>query len=104
MALDLTVARLTQRAQLVELEADWEHLLGRTDVASPFLTPGWQLAWLDTYGNKHRPFVLTARRGTELVGLWPLATRRRGPFRVLEPIGAGRSDWLDVLAIGPERE
>jgi len=104
MGPELTITRLQQRAELVQLEEDWERLLGRTDVASPFLTPGWQLAWLDTYGVAHRLFVLTARRGQELVGLWPLIARRRGTFRVLEPIGAGRSDWLDVLAVDENRE
>jgi CelD/BcsL family acetyltransferase involved in cellulose biosynthesis len=28
--------------------------------------------------------------------VWPLTIRRRGAFRILEPLGAGRSDWLDV--------
>jgi len=96
MASDLSVTAVERRAHLVELEAEWASLLEQTDVASPFLTLDWQLAWLDTYGVMHRPFVLVARKGGELVGLWPLALRRRGPFRVLEPIGAGRSDWLDI--------
>lgn len=104
MASDLTVTRIEQRAQLAELEGEWDKLLDRTDVASPFLTPGWQLAWLDTYGAAHRPFVLVARCAGDLVGLWPLALRRHGPFKVLEPLGAGRSDWLDVLVLSERRE
>jgi len=102
MANNLTVTRIEQRAQLAEVEAEWDQLLERTDVASPFLTPGWQMAWLDTYGAEHQPFVLVARDAGTLVGLWPLARRARGPFRVLEPIGAGRSDWLDIPVV-PER-
>lgn len=39
-----------------------------------------------------------------MVGLWPLALRRRGPFKVLEPIGSGRSDWLDVPVVTDLRE
>jgi CelD/BcsL family acetyltransferase involved in cellulose biosynthesis len=104
MASDVTVTRIEQRAQLSELQAEWNQLLDRTEVASPFLTPGWQLAWLDTYGARHKPFVLAARRAGELIGLWTMAIRRRGPFRVLEPLGAGRSDWLDVPAVTNERE
>lgn len=104
MTSDLTITRIEQRAQLAELEAEWDKLLDRTDVASPFLTPGWQLAWLDTYGARHRPFVLAVRRAGELVGFWLLALRRRGPFRVLEPVGAGRSDWLDVPVLTDQRE
>ncbi len=100
----LTVTRLETRPQLAALEAEWEALLEVTDVASPFLTPGWQSAWLDTYGSRHRLFVLVARRGDRTVGLWPLGITRRGPFRVLEPLGAGRSDWLDIPAVPDERE
>jgi CelD/BcsL family acetyltransferase involved in cellulose biosynthesis len=102
MANDLAVTRIEDRAQLVALEAEWDQLLDESDVASPFLTPGWQFAWLDTYGSGHQPFVLVARDAGKLVGLWPLARRSRGMFRVLEPIGAGRSDWLDVPTV-PER-
>ena len=100
---DLAVTVLEQRAQLAQLRQEWERLLDRTDVASPFLTPDWQLAWLEIYGTRHRPFVLEARRRGELVGLWPLALRRRGPFRVLEPIGSGRSDWLDIPVLASIR-
>jgi CelD/BcsL family acetyltransferase involved in cellulose biosynthesis len=44
-----------------------------------------------------------ARSAGALVGVWPLARRRRGVFRVLEPIGAGRSDWLDVPVVPAHR-
>lgn len=104
MTNNLNVSHIQDRDQLVELEVEWDRLLKRTDVASPFLTPGWQMAWLDTYGAMHRPFVLTARLSGELVGLWPLAFNRRGPFKVLEPIGAGRSDWLDIPVLNDKRE
>ncbi len=97
MANSVSVTRIEDRAQLAQLEAEWDQLLERSDVSSPFLTPGWQSAWLDTYGSRHRPFVLVARDQGRLVGLWPLARRSRGVFKVLEPIGAGRSDWLDIL-------
>jgi CelD/BcsL family acetyltransferase involved in cellulose biosynthesis len=104
MPSDLTVACIEQRTELAKLEEEWDKLLDQSDVASPFLTSGWQMAWLDTYGTAYRPFVLVAREAAYLVGLWPLARRWRGPFRVLEPIGAGRSDWLDILVRKDRRE
>jgi CelD/BcsL family acetyltransferase involved in cellulose biosynthesis len=103
MVPSLTVTCIEDRAQLRALESEWEGLLARTDVASPFLIPGWQFAWLETYGKQRRIFVLIARDGGELVGLWPLGIRRRGLFRVLEPLGAGRSDWLDVPVLPSHR-
>lgn len=103
MVSDLTVTCIEQRTELAKLEGEWDKLLDQSDVASPFLTPGWQMAWLDTYGAAHRPFVLVAREAGNPVGLWPLARRWRGPFRVLEPIGAGRSDWLDIPVVTNRR-
>jgi CelD/BcsL family acetyltransferase involved in cellulose biosynthesis/glycosyltransferase involved in cell wall biosynthesis len=99
----LTVACLQDRGQLDRLEPEWGRLLQSSDVASPFLTFGWQVAWLDTYGRGRALQVLTARREDTLVGLWPLTLIRRGAFRVLEPVGAGRSDWLDVLTTRDDR-
>ena len=99
----LTVVCLQDRAQLDRLEPQWDRLLASSDVASPFLTPGWQAAWLDTYGRGRLLWVLTAHRADRLVGLWPLTLVRRSIFRVLEPAGAGRSDWLDVLTTDVDR-
>ena len=94
---------IEQRTELALLEGEWDKLLEQSDVACPFLTPGWQMAWLDTYGAAHRPFILVAREAGDLVGLWPLVRRWRGLFRVLEPIGAGRSDWLDIPVVTNRR-
>jgi CelD/BcsL family acetyltransferase involved in cellulose biosynthesis len=104
MPTHVTVRRMERRADLSELQTEWNRLLDQTDVATPFLTPGWQLAWLDTYGARHKPFVLAAHRATELIGLWTMGIRKRGPFKVLEPLGSGRSDWLDVLVVSNERQ
>lgn len=104
MASTLDVRRIRDRAAFDALEQDWLALAERSDVASPFLTPGWQSAWLDTYGRAHELFVLAVYRDASLVGLWPLARVRRGPWRVLEPVGAGRSDWLDVLTTAEDRD
>jgi len=100
-ALDVRLIR--DRASFDALENDWLALAAGSDVASPFLTPGWQCAWLDTYGRGHQLFVLAIYRGAQLVGLWPLARIRRGAWRVLEPVGAGRSDWLDILTAAADR-
>jgi CelD/BcsL family acetyltransferase involved in cellulose biosynthesis len=104
MSSTLDVRRIRDRAGFDALEKDWLALAERSDVASPFLTPGWQAAWLDTYGRAHELFVLAVYRDAALVGLWPLARIRRGPWRVLEPVGAGRSDWLDILTTAEDRD
>lgn len=103
MPSDLVVTCIKERSALADLEDEWDTLLEHSDVASPFLTPGWQMAWLDSYGAAHGLFVLVARQAGRLIGLWPLARIRRGPFNVLEPIGAGRSDWLDIPVLTESR-
>ena len=95
---------IIDRETLDKLEPEWDRLLAQSDVSSPFLTPGWQRAWLATYGRGGQPVILTARIGGRLAGVWPLFAARRGPFRVLAPIGTGRSDWLDVLTTSPDRQ
>ncbi len=104
MSSEVEVTCVVERAAVEALEVEWDALLEQTDVSSPFLTPGWQRAWLETYGVARRPYVLVARRAGHLVGLWPLAVRKRGLFRILEPIGTGRSDWLDVPVLPGERK
>jgi CelD/BcsL family acetyltransferase involved in cellulose biosynthesis len=104
MSIAIRVRRIEERRELAALQNEWAALLARSDVGSPFLTPGWQGAWLKSYGRTHQLWVLAAYRGEELRGLWPLARVRRGLHRVLEPIGAGRSDWLDVLTTAADRD
>jgi CelD/BcsL family acetyltransferase involved in cellulose biosynthesis len=105
MEYEIVVRVFRSRAELERLVPEWEALLMKSDVGSPFLSPGWQFAWLETYGAGRDLFALEARVAGNLVGLWPLARRRCAPgFRVLEPVGAGRSDWLDVLVLPEHRE
>ncbi|MBS0394295.1 MAG: hypothetical protein JSR54_06675, partial [Proteobacteria bacterium] len=101
---EVRIERLTTRSAFDALRMAWDDLLQRADHSSPFLTPGWQAAWLDSYGAGRSLWVLAAYRQATLVGLWPLCLRRQGPFRVLEPIGAGRSDWLEALIASGERD
>jgi CelD/BcsL family acetyltransferase involved in cellulose biosynthesis len=60
---------------------------------SPFLTPEWSSAWLASHPDE-KPFVVLWRRGEELRGVLPLVRARRGPLRVLRPVGARRVDWF----------
>src|SRR5262249_8778279 len=100
----LNVVCIESREDLAAIERHWDELVEQADNSSPFVTPAWQRSWLEAYGAGRRPFVLTARRAGRLVAIWPLARRRRGAFQVLEPIGAGRSDWLDVPTLPGERD
>lgn len=66
------------------------------------MSPAWAAAWWPHYGAGARPLVVTVHHGARLIGLAPLVVRRRGPLRVLEPVGMEPGDYWDLLAV-PER-
>lgn len=64
---------------------------------SPFQSFEWLEAWWTAYGAGYRPVVVVLSRGDTLLGVLPLMQRRRGPWRVLEWMGTGRSDRSPLL-------
>ncbi|RAG85487.1 glycosyl transferase family 1 [Streptacidiphilus pinicola] len=74
----------------------WDDLVDRCSAATPFQCYAWLESWWRSYGRPGRlRLVLVHHRG-RLVGAAPLILRLR-PFPVLVPIGAGLSDFGDVL-------
>ncbi len=87
------VATLTE---LCELEGDWVDLWHRCHGMSIFQSPDWLIAWVESFAP-HRLWVLEARRNDTLVGLAPFFIYGTGGDRIVAPLGAGVSDYLDVL-------
>ena len=77
---------------------DWRRLHARQPGATPFMSPEWAECWWAHYGNDTRPFVWRVTEGERTVGLVPLVLRRRGPLRVIEPLGMEPADYWDLLA------
>ena len=74
--------------------AAWRALLARSAHAQPVMTPLWQCAWWNVFGDVERrtPWILTVEDGDALVGMllltWRAATHRAGiPVRRLELLG-----------------
>lgn len=80
------------------LESAWAELHAGQPGATPFTSPAWAAAWWPHYGDGAEPFLLTVREAGRIVGLAPLVRRRKGPLRVLEPVGMEPGDYWDVLA------
>jgi CelD/BcsL family acetyltransferase involved in cellulose biosynthesis len=78
---------------------DWGRLYAGHPEATPFMSPGWASAWWPHYVDGARPLLVCVHDGGELVGLAPLVVRRRGPLRVMEPVGMDPGDYWDVLAL-----
>ncbi len=76
----------------------WRELEPRARHATPFMSSGWAQAWWRHYGEGVTPCVVEVRDGGRAVGLAPLVQRRRGPLRVLEPVGMDPGDYWTVLA------
>ncbi len=85
-------------AGLHELEDAWTDLLLASPTSTVFSSFQWCDAWWRHFGGGKRLNVVTVRDGSgELVGVAPLMVRRFGPFRKLEFIGAGLSDYSDFV-------
>jgi CelD/BcsL family acetyltransferase involved in cellulose biosynthesis len=80
------------------LAADWDALYRAAPRATPFQTHAWLDAWWRAYGRAGRLRLVVVRDVSgRLVAAAPLHLRRRGPVRVLAPLGGAISDFTDVL-------
>jgi CelD/BcsL family acetyltransferase involved in cellulose biosynthesis len=87
-----------------DLASEWEELFEADPEATPFVSPGWGLAWIRHLANGAEPWLLTVRDGHRLVGLAPLALDRRRRKAVLRTIGKEPGDYWDVLAVPEHRD
>jgi CelD/BcsL family acetyltransferase involved in cellulose biosynthesis len=100
----LTLDRVDETG-FAQLSEEWDAALRASAADSFFLTFDWLHTWWRHFGSGRRLFLLTVRRGVELVAVAPFAIApprldRLVPFRSLEFLGAGSagSDYLDVFA------
>lgn len=73
------------------LRVEWNALVKRLDVPSPFQLWEWHRIWWKHFGSGHRLRILAFREAGELVGVAPFHVRRYGPGnlgpRVFAPLG-----------------
>jgi CelD/BcsL family acetyltransferase involved in cellulose biosynthesis len=87
------------------LRAPWDDLLGRSQVASPFMSFEWLHTWWKHYGGGQELRVVVARHGEQVIGILPiyLQIQRVMKFksvRIARFIGTGGDttpDDLDAL-------
>jgi CelD/BcsL family acetyltransferase involved in cellulose biosynthesis len=87
---------LTDDDALAALEPAWSALCSRLPDASPFQSPEWLLPWWRQFGTG-RPRVAVLQRNDRVAGILPLYRLDQGTERKLLPLGAGLSDYCDVL-------
>jgi CelD/BcsL family acetyltransferase involved in cellulose biosynthesis len=88
---------VTTQAALEALADEWADLVARSPHATPFQAHAWITAWARAYCPVGRMRVVVVRDEGRLVAAAPLHLVRRGPWRVLSPLGAELSDCTDVL-------
>ncbi|HEY0206667.1 MAG TPA: GNAT family N-acetyltransferase [Acetobacteraceae bacterium] len=101
------IAVLDTDAALIALAPEWTGLWERLPGLSPFTAPAWLLPWWRHFGTG-QPRVATLRRDGRLAAVLPLYVLDepsgnepggdRPGGRKLLPVGAGLSDYQDVLA------
>jgi CelD/BcsL family acetyltransferase involved in cellulose biosynthesis len=90
------VGEITSLPAAEAIEGEWTDLWRRAGALTTFQRPDWVLAWMRHF-PLHEPWIVVARRDGRLAGLAPLFVYRSGADRVVAPIGAGITDYLDVL-------
>src|SRR3569832_1655332 len=77
---------------------EWSALLERDPHATPFQSPEWLLPWWKHFG-RGALWTLALRRKGAVVGLAPfyIDTMPEENLRVLSWIGAGITDYLDLI-------
>jgi CelD/BcsL family acetyltransferase involved in cellulose biosynthesis len=93
----LDVEILDEPSRVARLAAEWGALFARCRFRTPFQSPQWLLAWIETF-TPLRLRVVVVRNQDRLLGVAPLLIYRRGAERLLAFAGGGVSDYLDVLS------
>ncbi len=94
----MRVEVVTDDAALWDLAPEWQ-ALWRHSRADPFRSAAWMLSWWRCFGTG-RPVVAVARDGDEARGLLACYLLDETGGRKLLPIGAGITDYQDVLGAG----
>jgi len=104
MSAVLTVERIEDAQRFADLAPEWDALMDDSAADNLFLTWEWLYTWWRHLAGRRRLFLLTVRRGRELVAIAPLAVappqlKRLLPFRSLQFLGTGTvgSDYLDLI-------
>ena len=94
---DTRPAVVHDHATFEALAEAWDDLWARCPTATPFQTHAWTSAWARAYVAPGQLAAVHVWDGDLLVAAAGLHRVRRGPLRLLVPLGGGISDHTDVL-------
>lgn len=79
------------------LAQEWSELYAASPSVTPFQSHAWLAAWARAYCPPGKLRVFLVRSSGRLVAAAPLHLTRRGPWRVLTPLGGELADFGDLL-------
>jgi CelD/BcsL family acetyltransferase involved in cellulose biosynthesis len=85
----MSISEITTDDGFDRLQEEWNQLVLRLDVPSPFQSWEWCRTWWKHFGSTHRLRILVFRDAGEVIGIAPLHQRRYGPLHgpsVLAPL------------------
>lgn len=95
------VAEVSERADFLLLESEWNALLDECACDLPFMRHEWFRIWLDHFGEGRRLSIITARRNGRLVLALPMGETREAwmliPFVLLRSLTNAHSFRFQVL-------
>ncbi len=109
---NITHHLITSEAEFTALEKNWDALLGRSGIPSPFLTWSWVHTWWREYGSKspqNELAILLIKQEDRLVGIIPgyvqTSTAYLRKTRVFQFLGSEyeSSDYLEPI-VDPQLE
>lgn len=98
----ISVRARNETSELISLSSEWSELCTICQEATPFQSPEWLLAWVESFRPTELMVVEVRDRGS-LIGIAPLLIYPRDSERVLAFAGGGISDYLGLL-YSPGRE
>jgi CelD/BcsL family acetyltransferase involved in cellulose biosynthesis len=97
----LTCARVSSRSEIEALLPEWRELFESSGAPNPFAHPLWVTTWLRHYARPGDVYIVTLRRGDELVAVAPFYRRARFAEPLasacLQLAGSGASDRLTEI-------
>jgi CelD/BcsL family acetyltransferase involved in cellulose biosynthesis len=97
------VTIVSSERELRAIAPAWRSLHARVPDSTPFQSPEWLLPWWRAFGGGPLR-VVTLWRVDQLVAIAPCYIRRdTDGARVFTMVGAGNTDWLDLLAAPADR-
>lgn len=99
---NLEVSLIENMQDFLKLEVFWNDLLKEGYANNPFLTFEWQKNWWENFGDNNRLYILILYQNDKVtpIAIAPLMITKIGPFRIMQFIGTGLSDYLDFIIGG----